>query len=152
LTVNEFNTTSRAANDDPNAEINTANETWEWLFRATGSYLLPWDISVSGVVESRSGVPWARQVVFQSAVLGAITMNVEPIGTQRLPSTTVMDMRIEKALRLPRGHSARLQFNLYNLFNVNTVQAVVMQSGSRFNQPTSIVTPRVAEIGVAYRF
>lgn len=152
LTVSEFTTSSRAANDDPNAEFNTANNTWEWLGRITGSYTLPWRITASGVMEHRSGVAWARQAVFNSPILGNLTMNVEPIGTRRLPNTTVFDVRVEKTVGLPKGHSARLQFNLYNVMNSNTVQAVVLTSGSRFNQPTSILTPRVAELGIAYRF
>lgn len=152
LTVNEFNTSSRGANDDPNAEINTSNNTWEWLGRMTGSYALPWSTTISAVMEHRSGVPWARQAVFTSSILGNLTLNVEPIGTRRLPNTTILDMRLEKIVRLPKNHTARLQFNLYNVMNSNTVQAVVFTSGSRFNAPTSIMTPRVAELGMVYRF
>lgn len=152
LAINEFTTSSRSANDDPNAEINTANDTWEWLGRVTGSYVLPWDIAVSGVMEHRSGVAWARQAVFASTVLGSLTLNVEPIGSRRLPNTTVIDVRLEKTVRFPKSHLAKVQFNLYNLMNSNTILAVVTTSGSRFNQPSSILTPRVAELGISYRF
>jgi hypothetical protein len=152
LTVNQFNSTAVAADDNPNAEIFTANRTWEWLGRVTGAYVLPWEVMLSGVVEHRSGLPWARQVLFSSAVLGSLVLNMEPIGTQRMPNTTVLDIRAEKSFRLPRGQVAKLRFNLYNVLNANTVTGLVMRSGSAFGRPTSILTPRIGEVGVAFNF
>jgi hypothetical protein len=143
--------TSNLGNNDPNAEINTSNHTWEWLGHITGSYLLPKDITLSAVFEHRSGTPWARQVNFRGAVIGAITLNVEPIGTQRLPDTRSLDLRGEKSFKF--GHqNARIRANLYNVLNSNTVTTVNTVSGSAYNRPTAIMGPRVGELSFVYAF
>ena len=148
---NASSATSNLGNNDPNAEINTSNHTWEWLGHITGSYLLPKDITLSAVFEHRSGTPFARQANFRGAVIGTITLNVEPIGTQRLPDTASIDLRAEKSFKVGT-QNIKFRANLYNILNSNTVTAVTTVSGSAFNRPTAIMGPRVGEFSLVYAF
>ena len=52
----------------PNAEIFTANDTWEWLTKLSGAYEFPHGIIASANYERRSGDPLARQALFTGGV------------------------------------------------------------------------------------
>jgi hypothetical protein len=138
---------------DPNAEIFAENRTWEWLGRASGSYQLPWDVTLSANFDHRSGVPYARMVsVAGGRTIPSMTLRVEPIGDRRTPSINLVDFRAEKVVRLARGHRWGLRVNLYNALNTNTAVGVTQLSGPNFLRPTSIVPPRTTEFGVTYYF
>jgi hypothetical protein len=137
---------------DPNAEIFAANDTWEWLTRASGGYTFPWDILVSAHFENRSGIPFARTVSATGGVtIPSIAVRVEPIGTRRTSSVNILDFRGEKALRFG-AQRLSLRVNLYNMLNVNTVTSLNQQSGATFLGATAIVPPRTAEVSAQFTF
>ena len=138
---------------DPNAEINSALKYREWTARASGAYMLPWDLQVSANFESRSGTPYARTVSFTGGQqIPSQVVRVEPIGTRRLPTINLLHMRAEKSFRLAQGHSVSLRFNVYNVTNISTVQSLTQLSGPNFERPVTIMPPRIAELGVQYAF
>jgi outer membrane receptor protein involved in Fe transport len=138
---------------DPNAEINAADNNWEWLGRLSGAYVFPFDIQLSANFEHRSGATWARQVsVGGGQQIPSLTVRVEPIGTRRLPNLNTLNLRAEKSFRLATGQRIAVRLNVYNALNVNTVLSVNSLSGSAFERPTSIAAPRLAELGLTYTF
>jgi hypothetical protein len=138
---------------DPNAEIFAADNTWEWIFRAGGSYLLPYGILGSANFSHESGIPWARRVELTGGrQIPTLVVNVEPIGTRRLDNLNLLDMRAEKRIEVGSGQQLVVRLNMYNVLNNPTVLGVQMQSGPRFNQVTSIVSPRILEWGLSYVF
>ena len=138
---------------DPNAEIIAANNTWEWLGRASGAYHFPADVVVSANFEHRSGDPQARTVSFTGGrTIRSITLRAEPIGSMRLPNINLMDIRVEKSFRLAPGQSVEVWLNVYNMLNINTITGRTILSGPNFGRPTSIVPPRVAEVALSYTF
>jgi hypothetical protein len=138
---------------DPNAEIFAANDTWEWLGRASGSYTFPKAVLLSAHFENRSGIPFARTV---SAAGGqqipSISIRVEPIGERRTESINLLDFRVEKSLRLGSRQKIAVRLNLYNALNVNTPIGLTQQAGASFLNATSIVPPRTAEVSLQYNF
>jgi hypothetical protein len=48
------------SNMNPNTDINTANNTWEWLFRASSAYVMPWNIMLSANYEHQRRRPGAH--------------------------------------------------------------------------------------------
>jgi hypothetical protein len=138
---------------DPNAEIFSANNTSEWIGRLSGIYALPWDIQVSANFEHRSGTPYARTVsVGGGQQIPSLTVLVEPIGSRRLPNLNLLNLRAEKSVRFTASQRIALRVNVYNLMNVNTVLTANTLSGAAFERPTGIAAPRIAEVGVTYRF
>jgi len=138
---------------DPNAEIFASDKTWEWIFRAGGSYLMRYGILASANFSHESGAAWARRVEFGGGrQIPTLTVNVEPIGTRRLDSINLLDLRAEKRFALAAGHQFVVRLNLYNVLNRATVLTVQQLSGPRFNTATSIVPPRVLEWGLSYLF
>jgi len=143
-----------AYTDDPNAEIFASNNTWEWLARVSGSYVMPLDVQLSLNYEHRSGNAFARTVSFRGGTqIPTITLRVEPIGSQRTPNINLVDARVEKTFRwAPLKGKLAVRLNVYNLLNANTPTTIVQQSGPRFRNATNILSPRVAELGFTYSF
>jgi carboxypeptidase family protein/TonB-dependent receptor-like protein len=142
-----------SADLNPNAEIFTADRTWEWTAKISGVYILPAQISVSAQLEHESGTPYAREVLFRGGrTIPSITLNVEPIGTRRLPHTNQLDLRVEKSFTVREGQRVAVRMNIFNALNSNAVLGVVRQSGATFDRPTSIMPPRIAEFSVSYTF
>ena len=137
----------------PNTEINTTDETWDWDGKLSGTYIFPAEILVSGNFHHTSGDPFARQVRFTGGrTVPFVVLNVDPIGTYRRPHLNVVTARVEKRFELPRGQIATVTLNVHNALNANTVTALQNRSGSSFLQPLAILPPRLAEIGLSYRF
>lgn len=149
----EFNGNVESAMVTPNDEVNTKADVWEYGWKLSGVYQLPFGILTSGQYEARSGYPWARQVRFTGGrTITSITMNVEPIGARRLPVSNQLDMRFEKTFNLNKGQKLAVRTNIFNIINLNTVLNVTPLSGPNFNKPTSIMDPRIAELGFTYSF
>jgi len=142
-----------ANTQDPNAEIFAADRRWEWLGRLSGSYLFPYGLQTSANFEHRSGAPWARTALFRGGLtIPSITVNVEPIGSQRLPNINLLDLRVEKRLNLPSRQQLQLQLNVFNATNINSVTAITQQSGPSYGLATAIVLPRIVAFSAHYIF
>jgi outer membrane receptor protein involved in Fe transport len=140
---------------DPNAEINTRYNLWEWTGRLDTAYILPAAVQVSANFEHRSGQPWARTVNFRAPAgqpIPNIVLRTEPIGAQRLPDINLLHMRVEKAFRMGQGRTLAARLNLFNVTNINTEQSITQLSGVNFGRPGNVMAPRIAEFGVEYRF
>jgi hypothetical protein len=137
----------------PNADINSVDKTWDWDGKLTGTYIFPAELAVSGNFHHTSGDPFARQVRFTGGrTIPSIVLNVEPIGTHRRPNLNLLQVKVEKRFPLPRAQTATVTLNLYNALNANTATGLQNRSGPEFLRPRSIMPPRLAEVGVSYRF
>jgi hypothetical protein len=149
----EFNGNVESGPFNPNAEINTSDREWEWSAKVSGVYVFPYQIMTSANFEHRSGYPWARQVRFTGGrTIPNITLNVEPIGTRRLPHNNQLDVRIEKTFTLSTRQKVAVRANVFNLLNSNTVLDLSRLSGPTFMRPIEIMPPRIAEFGLTYSF
>ena len=138
---------------NPNSEINTQQEYWEYTYKLSGGYILPYNIVASANVERRQGLPQARQHQFTGGTtIQSIVLNVEPLGTIRLPDTYLMDFRFAKRIRLGSSHTLEGRFDFFNVFNANFVTGRNLQSGSTYLVPSSIILPRILQLGVTYSF
>jgi hypothetical protein len=145
----------------PNAEINTATNTWERSGKISGAYILPYGITASANYDHRSGNPESRRVLFTGGrTIRSFLMNVDPLGTIRLPATNLVDLRMAKRFSLGGGRSVEARADIFNLMNTNTVLRRVLQSGSTYllpfvsgaNATTAIVLPRILQVGATFAF
>ena len=84
-------------NDDPNADFNQSDNTYEWISKVSGSYTFPHGLLTSAIFESRSGDVFARSVLFSGGTtIPTFALNVEPIGSQQYPTVSHLDVRLEK--------------------------------------------------------
>ena len=139
---------------DPNAEINNADNTTEWLGRASGSYLFPYGIAFSANYSHQSGNPQRRTFIFSGGrQIPTITLPTEELGTiYRLPNIALLDISVQKAFEVIRGQRATVRLNVFNALNNNAVTARTMTSGPNFGTVTNVLLPRIAELSVNYSF
>lgn len=138
-------------------------------FKLTGTYILPWwDIGVAGNFNSQSGIAVTRQVNTRLTVGGTTNVNVEPAGSVRLDTRTVLDVRLFKTARFGT-RSLEMSLDIHNVANVNTVWNVRTLSGTlgfrqdgdpdgainvlpQFLSPAAVYGPRNVRFNVALRF
>jgi carboxypeptidase family protein len=132
--------------------LNVANNTWDDLFRASGIYLLPAGVSVSANFNDQRGNAQAPQAVLTGGQqIASITVNALPLGSIRLPTVRVLDLRFEKSIRLGRNKLS-VVMNLYNALNTNAITARNLIEGASYLKPTAIVQPRILAFGTSYTF
>jgi hypothetical protein len=144
---------------DPNSEYQGADNTWERTAKIAGSYQFPYGLLAAANYEFRSGEPWARQVQFRGGVtIPTQVLRVEEIGARHLPNRTLVNLRIQKSLKLAKGTRLDLRANVFNLMNSNTVMQVTKRSGPSFLVPTpdatfpAIMEPRIIALNAAFSF
>lgn len=121
--------------------------------KGSGAYFFPLRIMASAQYELRSGEPYSRTVLFSrtGASIPSITLPVEPLGTRQRPNISLLNLRVQKAIRW-KSQDFTLRLNLYNTLNTNVVTASTVQSGANFERPTAIMPPRIAELSASYGF
>ena len=141
------------AASNPNQEINTRDQSWEFTSRISGAYRFPYEITASANFENRSGNPQAPNFLFRGgATIPSISLNTAPLGSFRLPTTNVLDVRVQKAFAVYRAHRLTTRLNIYNVMNANTVQSWTTRLGPNYLRPSTILPPRIAELSVSYSF
>ena len=145
---------------------NTANSDRPNLFKLTGSYIAWYDVVVSGNLRSESGPPITRQISRSLAIGGSETINLEPLGSHRLPVQTTLDLRFGKQFNFER-HQLEADVDIDNVTNAAWVWATrtlttattftdgvtgAKQTLPQFLAPTSILTPRTVVFRLSYKF
>jgi len=145
--------TNRAAQLEPNQEINMGDQTTQRTFRVSGLYRLPRGIAVSANFNSESGAPQSRQVLMRGGItIPTFVINTDPLGTIQLPTTNYVDLRLDKSFALGQSQRVAFRVNFFNLLNANTVQTWNQRAGSTYLYPTLVLRPRLMEFGVHYTF
>jgi Carboxypeptidase regulatory-like domain/TonB-dependent Receptor Plug Domain len=139
-------------------------------FKATGTYVLPYyDIGIAGNFNSQSGIVITRQITTAQTVGGNSTINVEPLGSYRLPHRTVADLRVFKTFRFGASKTIETSVDFSNISNENTYWDARTLSGTinlrqngdpngtintlpQFASPAQVYGPRNIRFNVAYRF
>lgn len=151
--ISSNNNARGISNWTPNASINTSTHSWDQLGKVSGLYRLRAGVSMSANWSIQSGLPQAPQALFRGGTtIPTIVLNVAPIGSIRTPALQATDLRLDKAFSIGNGQRVALRLNLYNVLNANTVTARNLREGSTYLQPTAILPPRIAEIGMTYSF
>jgi hypothetical protein len=139
----------------PNDLINTGDggrhEFRTWTAKAYGTFEGPWRLGVTPVLRHQSGQPFGRTQVTSRTQLssGTITILMEPVGTRRMDNITILDVRIDRTMRV-KGGRVRAFVDVFNLLNANPAQNVVWTSGESFLRPVTIVPPRIARAGLSF--
>jgi hypothetical protein len=138
-------------------------------FKLTGTYMLPYDIALSGNFRSQSGIAVTRQVSTRPTVGSTFNVNVGPVGGYRLDPVTSLDLRLAKTLKLSDRRDLEGSVDFYNVTNSNVVWDVRTLSGTiglrqagdpkgtlntvpQFLSPASVLAPRIIRFNVAFRF
>jgi hypothetical protein len=120
-----------------------------WTAKAHGTFDAPWQLRITPLLRHQSGQPFGRTQTTDPGDLryGTVTLLMEPVGTRRLDHVTLVDLRIERSMRV-KGRRVSAFLDVFNCLNVNPEQNAIWSSGASFLRPLSIVSPRIARIGL----
>lgn len=136
-------------NDLLNAGDSGRYEFSTWTAKAHATFEAPWRLRITPVLRHQSGQPFGRTQTTEPGHLryGTVTLLMEPVGTRRLDHVTLVDLRIERLMRL-KGRRVSAFLDVFNCLNVNPEQNAIWSSGASFLRPLTIVSPRIARIGL----
>ena len=123
-----------------------------WNYKILGRYVLPYDIGISGSYKLQSGRNWGRDVSVTLPVAGAESIRVEPVTANRGPTVSILDFRVDKALKFGRFGSLTGMVDIFNVFNPSTVTTFRTTTGATYGEVTSLLDPRIVRFGLRYDF
>ena len=126
----------------------------KWLVKMSGTFQLPLGIGLGANLNSRQGYPFPQAIITPNRANsgGQATVVLDPMGDNRLPTFTQIDLRVDKNFRLGRVQ-LKPTFDVFNVTNANTVLARrQLQASAVANDISGIVAPRVARIAVQVRW
>ena len=147
--------------ESPNDEFFPLDETWSWAGNVSASYRLPWDVSVSGFLQSRSGVKGQRTNTFRTADpaggpsianAGNTTIRLEPYGSQSLSAFNILNFRANKDFRFAGNRRVSIDFDVFNLLNSATPTEADFSSGPTFGYAEGVTPPLITRIGARFTF
>jgi hypothetical protein len=164
---NEGGTTNGPANpdlNDPNVTMQPrgiiGNDS-ETAFRLSGSYALPWDISLAGSMIANNGYPYQStfQITRAAAVAnGGVALTranqtgvLSRRGDERYGNVTMFDIRLARTFRFA-GRSLTPQIDFFNITNADTTVAHTTAVGGSYLAPSEILAPRIIRIGFSLNF
>jgi len=145
----------------PNDEFFPLDETWTWAGSVSGSYRLPGDVTLSGFLQSKSGVKGQRTYIFRQAdpdggpaiaQNGNTTIRLEPYGSQNLSALNILNLRGSKQLSIGGERRFDIDFDVFNVLNAATPTSANFQAGPSFGYVTNVIPARIARLGVRFRF
>ncbi len=139
---------------DPNDRVNAKGRPfWDRpvIFKLSGSYILPYNITLAGNIRVQSGKPFNR-LLNVPLTQGVVTVFAEPPGTNRHDTIFTLDLRLAKTFRIANQYYLDLMIDGYNLTNENTVLDAIELTGPAFGTPTAILAPRIFRFGARFRF
>ncbi len=154
-----------------NGRMNTSSSnSARYLYKASGSYVLPSDISVAANYNLVDGAMRLLTINGPGQVYGGTTGTIayntlffQPVGATRLPATSLLDVSAQKTLKLRGGRtSVKLMLDCFNVTNANTpannsgtgtnAYASNNLSLQQSQQLASILPPRIFRIGFGLTF
>jgi hypothetical protein len=131
------NAEGRLPNDRPHA------------FRIMGTVDVPrTGIILAANLQRFSGKPWAATT--QEALRqGSQRILLEPRGSRRLSSQSLLDLRVSRSIPLGRARHGEVLFDVLNVLNDTAEEGLASDlSASNFGQPSVFIDPRRAMIGI----
>lgn len=125
-------------------------------FKISGTYPLPAAISLSGTLQSSTGLPLRRTYNVTTAVVpgltqGSFAVDLLERGEYRLPRLNQLDLRLEKGFSFGKSRLSAV-LDIYNTLNSSATTAEVETVGSTLGRPVSILDGRLARVGAKFTF
>ena len=148
--------------------------TGQTQIKINGSYPLPGDLQVSGVLQNLPGIPITASYVASNGEIaptlgrnlgqcrdaavcnGTVTLaNLFEPNTEFADRLSQLDLRFSKVVHVGRQRIQGL-FDIYNVFNANTVLSINNRltpgAANAWLRPTAILAARLFKFGVQYDF
>ena len=143
-------------------------------YKLGGTYNFPWGVQLGGFFQSNAGDahnstfdkgpmqdyedPSLQEnfTVSKTNVPGltqsSVSVPLIPPGTNYLPRLSQTDLRVAKIFHISERISVEGMFDVFNVFNANTVFTATQTFGGSYLKPTGVVQPRVFRFGGQLKF
>lgn len=139
--------------ENPNFDHFPLDRTWNWGSNLSTTYTLPYDIRVSGFIQSKRGVRGQRTYIFrQLPQLATATVRMEEYGAQEAPAMTNVNLRLSKDFTIRGSIKIGFDADMFNVLNAATPSAVNWVSGPAFGYATAVLPARVIRLGGRFEF
>jgi hypothetical protein len=153
-TVAPFNTFGRDPNNLTNATGRLPNDR-PHAFRVMGSVTVPrTGIMLAANLQHFSGKPWAATTqVLLPPPQGDQRILIEPRGSRRLPSQSLVDLRVSRPFQVGSVGTVDLMLDVLNLLNETAEESIASDNlfANNFAVGTVFVDPRRAMVSVRLR-
>jgi hypothetical protein len=128
----------------------------DWMVKFTGMYQLPWDLTLSAFFQAKQGgpQPLRRRGVFGQGAL-YVYRDGYKLGDERLPTLWMLNLGLEKTLKLGDAVTATLVIDWYNVTN-NQIELkrniTIGAAAPGEDQPIMWMGPGVFQFGVRVNF
>jgi len=127
-----------------------------YIGKMSGYYDGPLGLRVGAVAKYYDGLPFGRLLFVDSLNQGPLFVRATPRaqpGGFRTEFNMTLDLRIARQFSVQRG-SLEVYLDFFNLLNLNqnTVEASLTSPSFEMRMPLAIQAPRVARLGVQWRF
>ena len=143
------------------------------MIKLQGTYVLPFDISLTGYFWGITGDSWTTRLLTDVFNQGQITFFTEARGSHHYPMQKILNLRLEKIFTLAKKYRLGLMFDVFNVFNDDTIMSWGTRIGydwfTDWENPAqqgwpstiratdghrlrSISTPRQARLGIRFMF
>ena len=142
-------TFGRDPNDLTNARGRLANDRPHIARIATSADIARTGVVVAANFQYFSGKPWAATAVVPTTQNAQQRILLEPRGSRRLSSQSLLDLRVSKAVRVRGVGRIELLLDVLNALNDTAEESVASDNffGPTFAQPNVFVDPRRAMLG-----
>jgi Carboxypeptidase regulatory-like domain len=124
---------------------------WNYAFRLSGTYQLPWGMLYASSFTAQSGDWFGREVRIRDANAANVDILVEA-HVDRYDWVKLWDNRISKRFKTFGNQTIEGMLDIFNTANINTITSQTNRNGSAYLQPTDIIAARVMRVSVRYRF
>ena len=142
--------------NNPNRNVNREGAKIDkdstYIAKVIGTYIFPRDFTASTNFRYTTGQPVLENIIVRGLNQGTETILQNPRGTTRLDNVTLWDVRLSKVFRFEPGMSLELALDVFNLLNESAKTVINQNVGPTFGNPIAILPPRVARLGVVWRF
>jgi hypothetical protein len=143
-------TFGRDPNDLTNARGRLPNDR-PHIVRMTGTVDVPrTKIAIAASFQYFSGKPWARTALVPLPQNNSQRILLEPRGTQRLPSQSLLDLRMSRTFAVGQFGRVDLLIDVLNALNETAAEEIATDNiaSANLGQPSRFVDPRRAMLGV----
>jgi hypothetical protein len=125
------------------------------VLKMSGAYEFPYGLMTAANLQHYAGTPENTTVQVSRSTIALTQVSqsilIEPRGTTRLPSLTLVDLNVRRIFRTNDG-SIEPVFEIHNAFNVATIQNRNTVLGPAYGQVRDISRGRLLKFGVYVRF
>jgi hypothetical protein len=145
--------------DNPSTRFCHQESGFQAQYKALASYSLPYDVRVSGTLQSIPGPQVAANQIYAGVIPslgraptgGQTTVNLIEPGTRFGDRLNQVDLRFTKIFRI--GSSAlEGNLDLYNAFNADSILTQQNAYGTAWLRPLSVIQPRFVKVSARWDF